>query len=283
MEQKLYTAPAAIDPEVTITAPRFDLEATQLARPVVPFASSEIGRQAFNPLRAASKFRSHRSWPLSLIIISALVGGVAGGLGLGLYQRRRVEVAPVITPQQPVASVASVPQPSPTTTSTDVDQSLKASVSVEAAEKPLNTTNKSEVPNTTIDPRTMRNMPKSGAVGNAPSNVSAGRRSTTGGASSITDPSTIQRPRRSQPQVEREKPEPLRTEAEPGARSKSSVPDASRADDEPEQRRTRPDRVGEVIESQQRRSDVIESRPQRREQPRRTGTITDIFEGPPPQ
>ncbi|MBA3442311.1 MAG: hypothetical protein H0T92_20845 [Pyrinomonadaceae bacterium] len=287
MVQKLYIAPAATDPEVTITTPRFDMEAAQLARPVVPFASSANGTRSFNPLRAASKFRNNRLWPLSLVVIAALVGGVAGGLGLSLYQRRPAGAAPTITPPQPVSTVTSAPQPSPT--STDTDQSLTSSMQVEVAEKPVNTTRKLEAPDTmTIDLRSIRNGAKSDAAGKTPPTISTTPRSATVMPSTTTDPSTIQRPRRSQPQVEREKQEPLRAETEPGIRlpeirSKPRAAETSRADDGPELRRTRTDRVGDVIESQQRRSDVIESRPQRREQPRRTGTITDIFEGPPPQ
>lgn len=286
MKQKLYTAPAATDPEITIATPRFDVEAAQLARPVVPFASSANGTRSFNPLRAASKFRNNRLWPLSLVVIAALVGGVAGGLGLSLYQRRPAGAAPTITPP-PVSAVASTPQPSPA--STDDDQSLTSSMQVEVAEKPVNTTRKLEAPDTTtIDLRSMRNVPKSDAAGKTPPTTSTAPRSAIVTPSATTDPSTIQRPRRSQPQVEREKQEPQRAEAEPGIRSpeirsKPRAVETSRADDGPELRRTRTDRVGDLIESQQRRSDVIESRPPRREQPRRTGTITDIFEGPPPQ
>ena len=111
------------DEEETLVAPRFDDEETIVARRVVPLG--EVGQaepvatptatvaSAYPPERPSAR----RSWPLALVIASALAGAVLGGTGLYFYQSRASSHAnnqPAA--QQPVAplSAASQPTPSPT-------------------------------------------------------------------------------------------------------------------------------------------------------------------------
>jgi hypothetical protein len=114
------------DEEETLVAPRFDDEETIVARRVVPL--EEVGQaepfatptatlaHEYQPEQPATR----RSWPLALVLVSALAGAVLGGTGLYLYQHRASSHAnnkPAA--QQPVApsnapAAASQPTPSPT-------------------------------------------------------------------------------------------------------------------------------------------------------------------------
>jgi hypothetical protein len=114
------------DEEETLVAPRFDDEETIVARRVVPLG--EVGQaepvatptatvaSAYPPERPAAR----RTWPLALVLVSALAGAVLGGTGLYFYQHRASSHAnnkPAT--QQPVAptnapAAASQPTPSPT-------------------------------------------------------------------------------------------------------------------------------------------------------------------------
>jgi hypothetical protein len=114
------------DEEETLVAPRFDDEETIVARRVVPL--EEVGQaepvatptatvaSAYPPERPSTR----RSWPLALVLVSALAGAVLGGTGLYFYQHRASSHAnnqPAA--QQPVAptnaaAAASQPTPAPT-------------------------------------------------------------------------------------------------------------------------------------------------------------------------
>ncbi|HEX6623840.1 MAG TPA: hypothetical protein VF064_09015, partial [Pyrinomonadaceae bacterium] len=70
-----------IDRDRTLVAPRFDEKSVQRARPAVPIARDAAGR----------------FWSSSMLvacIVAGLIGGVAGGLGLALYQKRNAVGSP---------------------------------------------------------------------------------------------------------------------------------------------------------------------------------------------
>src|SRR5215204_4764912 len=100
------------DDEATLVAPRFDDEETLVARPVVPFDADAPAvptpeRPAARPARR-SPYAPRRSWPLALVLVSVLVGGVLGGAGLYLYQRQSQDpAASQIAAEQPTAPAAA--------------------------------------------------------------------------------------------------------------------------------------------------------------------------------
>jgi hypothetical protein len=113
------------DEEETLVAPRFDDEETVVARRVVPLG--EVGQAepvATPTATVASAYpterpSARRSWPLALVIVSALAGAVLGGTGLYFYQSRASSHANNQPATQPVAptnapAAASQPTPAPT-------------------------------------------------------------------------------------------------------------------------------------------------------------------------
>jgi hypothetical protein len=95
------------EPEETLVTPRFDEVETVQAQPVVPLAEVPPDASA----RAATGAR-RPSWPLALILISALVGSVVGGAGLYVYQRRATNDTPSNAEPAPTPALAEAPQPS---------------------------------------------------------------------------------------------------------------------------------------------------------------------------
>ena len=93
--------------ETTVVAPRFDDEETLVARPVVPLDAEApaVPAPVIPAARPAQDYRSRfaprRSWPLALMLVSVLVGGVLGGAGLYLYQRQ--SQTPATAAEQPAA------------------------------------------------------------------------------------------------------------------------------------------------------------------------------------
>ncbi|HEX8457607.1 MAG TPA: hypothetical protein VF656_09935 [Pyrinomonadaceae bacterium] len=68
------------EPDATLLAtPRFDEIEAQVARPVVPLQARPAGRIG------------RRQWPIALVLISALAGGVVSILAFRLYQQRQQE------------------------------------------------------------------------------------------------------------------------------------------------------------------------------------------------
>jgi hypothetical protein len=111
------------DPDATLVAPRFDDEETVLARPVVPLgtapADAPDARAAEAPTPAGYHVRQpyapRRQWPLALILVSALAGGVLGGVGLYLFQTRQRDRA--AQPAEASAQTSAAAE----TTQTDAD------------------------------------------------------------------------------------------------------------------------------------------------------------------
>lgn len=90
MKEPLPSVPTG-EPEETLVTPRFDEVETVQAQPVVPFAEVPPGA------RGVAR-RSRASWPLALVLVSALVGVVVGGAGLYFYQNRSTENASADAP-----------------------------------------------------------------------------------------------------------------------------------------------------------------------------------------
>ena len=65
------------EPDATLATPRFDEVEAQVARPVVPLTGRPAGRGG------------RRQWPIALVLISALAGGVVSLLAFRLYQQRQ--------------------------------------------------------------------------------------------------------------------------------------------------------------------------------------------------
>ena len=88
----------------TLVAPRFDNAEAVTARPVVPLDAvpdeEQGGTADFTPPPGPERQGARRpSWPLALVLLSALVGVVLGGTGLYLYQRSRTPATPAATAQ----------------------------------------------------------------------------------------------------------------------------------------------------------------------------------------
>jgi len=104
------------DSDETLVTPRFDRDEAETARPVVPLAvvsgeaetydapAYDAAGAAVVPPRAARR----ASWPLALVLVSALAGGVLGGAGLYLFQKSRQQSAAPAQTEQP-AGVSDAP------------------------------------------------------------------------------------------------------------------------------------------------------------------------------
>lgn len=96
-------------PDATLVTPRFDEEETVLAQPVVPLDAEAVPPAAGATAAAAYAPRARalrRQWPLTLALVSALVGSVIGGLGLYLFQQRERSAA-----EAPAESAQPAPAP----------------------------------------------------------------------------------------------------------------------------------------------------------------------------
>ena len=69
------------DTDGTLVTPRFDAVEAQVARPVVPLAGGSSSNQPVKSRR--------RQWPIALVLVSALAGGVVSLFAVRLYQQQR--------------------------------------------------------------------------------------------------------------------------------------------------------------------------------------------------
>jgi hypothetical protein len=116
MKEVPHTLPTG-EPEETLVTPRFDEVETVHAQPVVPLAEVPPGTDG------GRRFGTRRaSWPLALVLVSALVGVVVGGAGLYFYQHRSAETA-AGDPQSAPAPAASE-APAVEETAAEVSSSL---------------------------------------------------------------------------------------------------------------------------------------------------------------
>jgi hypothetical protein len=124
-EDNLHNSTVETDPDETLVAPpRFDDVATETARPVVPLtpdaARVAASESSFKPYYILTR----RSWLIALVVASAFIGSVLGGVGLRLYQQHRRAVAQTVKPEHSSAQESEAALTSPTTT--DADQTASA-------------------------------------------------------------------------------------------------------------------------------------------------------------
>ena len=96
--KKNFSSDEDRDGDETLVTPRFDSGEAETAQPVVPLAVVSGEAETYDvhaagggpmPPRAARR----ASWPLALVLVSALVGSVLGGAGLYLFQKSRQQRA----------------------------------------------------------------------------------------------------------------------------------------------------------------------------------------------
>ncbi|HEV7905607.1 MAG TPA: hypothetical protein VGO96_17330 [Pyrinomonadaceae bacterium] len=116
--QKIFEPTPIQGEETLVTAadgslqtPRFDEVEAQVARPVVPLSSSAVRQGGVG---------RRRQWPIALVLISALAGGVVSLLAFRLYQQRQQTESKVATTTQSDgtektadANAAGNPEPTP--------------------------------------------------------------------------------------------------------------------------------------------------------------------------
>ena len=123
MERKKNFSPDE-DRDETLITPRFDRGEAETAQPVVPLAVVSGEADTYDPPAAhrAPRVIPLRSWPLALVLVSALAGGVLGGAGLYVFQKSRqdgaaaapVEQTNAAAEQASAPAVETTPEPSPT-------------------------------------------------------------------------------------------------------------------------------------------------------------------------
>lgn len=227
------------EPDRTLLTPRFDEVEAQVARPVVPLA----GR----PARSG-----RRQWPIALVLISALAGGVVSLLAFRLYQQRQQTqaVATEVNGQTPAAEATQTPE--------------AAGAAVAATNEQAQS--ESPVVFEEFDPA------KEGGI----SDATASRPKATVEAAAASPA------RRDEARDEtREEAKPAPRAAEPKPRLVETIPAPRQVEARHEDAR-RDDRAEDEDFSDRRRERRRQRREQRREQRRNIDRIKDIFEGAPP-
>lgn len=240
----------------SLSTPRFDEVETQVARPVVPLTDNFGKRGGFGGgLR-------RRQWPIALVLISALAGGVVSLLAFRLYQQR--QQSEVVATQQSGAE-------------TQETGAAQASDQTPLAQTAATQTQEEQQPQQTESPVVFEEFDP------AKENVA------TVGSSSSGDAKTA----RKATEADAGKPAPAsreerREDAKPAPRAAEPRPRLVETITSPRQVEAR----GENVSRDERRDDDDafeerrERRRERRERRRNRGRnidrIKDIFEGPPP-
>lgn len=229
------------EPDATLATPRFDEVEAQVARPVVPLAS--------RPART-----NRRQWPIALVLISALAGGVVSLLAFRLYQQRQTQaVAAEVAPQTSATDATQSPAPTPEGAASTMEQAQSdAPVVFEE-----------------FDPA------KEGGISDAaPSRPKA------------TAEAAIAPARKDEARGETKeeaKPAPAARAAEPKPRLVEVIPAPRQVEARHEDaRRSNDDRAQDDDYVERRRERRRQRREQRREPRRNIDRIKDIFEGAPP-
>jgi hypothetical protein len=232
--------------DATLATPRFDEVEAQVARPVVPLA----GR----PARSG-----RRQWPIALVLISALAGGVVSLLAFRLYQQRQQQ-------QQQSQTVAT--EVNGVTPAADAAQEAPEATIAGAAMTEQQAQTEAPVVFEEFDP-----AKEGGGISDAapsrPKPVEAG---------AAVAPAT----RRDDAKiVAREESKPAPRAAEPKPRIVETLPAPRQVEARHEDVR-RDNRAEDEDFGDRRRERRIQRREQRREQRRNIDRIKDIFEGAPP-
>jgi hypothetical protein len=231
------------EPDGTLSTPRFDEVEAQVARPVVPLA----GR----PARSGGR----RQWPIALVLISALAGGVVSLLAFRLYQQRQqTQAVATEVDGRAVAADATQQSSEPATAQQEGEQQAQSDAPVVFEE---------------FDP-----AKEGGGISDAaPSRPKA----TVESAAATTSPA-----RRDEARDEvREEPKPAPRAAEPKPRLVETLPAPRQVEARHDDAR-RADRAEDEDFGDRRRERRRQRREQRREQRRNIDRIKDIFEGAPP-
>jgi hypothetical protein len=234
----------------SLTTPRFDEVEAQVARPVVPLAGNFAGRGGAGVRR--------RQWPIALVLISALAGGVVSLLAFRLYQQR----------QQQQSQVAAT-QAGTETTEANASQTAEPTPLAQTAA--TGTQSDAPVVFEEFDPA------KEG-VATAGGDAKPERKATDAEAKTPTTAAVKEE--------RKEEAKPAPRAAEPRARLVETIP-APRQVEARGENVSRDERRGDDDEYfEERRERRRERREQRREGRRGRGRnidrIKDIFEGPPP-
>ncbi|MCA1566527.1 MAG: hypothetical protein LC803_12965 [Acidobacteria bacterium] len=232
------------EPDATLATPRFGEVEAQVARPVVPLA----GR----PVRGGTGGR--RQWPIALVLISALAGGVVSLLAFRLYQQRQqaqAVVTEVGEQKTPAADAAQSPEPAGAVVASAEEQAQSGAPVVFEEFDPAK---------------------EGGAISDAaPSRPKA-----------TTDAVAAAPARKEEAREEpKEAPKPAPRAAEPKPRLVETLPAPRQVEARHDDAR-RDDRGDDEDFYDRRRERRQQRREQRREQRRNIDRIKDIFEGAPP-
>ncbi|HEY0082961.1 MAG TPA: hypothetical protein VGB61_09245 [Pyrinomonadaceae bacterium] len=234
------------EPDATLVTPRFDEVEAQVARPVVPLAG-----------RPARSGGGGRQWPIALVLISALAGGVVSLLAFRLYQQRQGQEAAAV-------------QVEGQTQGADAAQSPEAAQTAEGAGAAA--TEQQAQSNAPVVFEEFDPAKEGGAISDAaPSRPKA------------TVEAAVETPaRREEPRSEpREEAKPAPRAAEPKPRLVETIPAPRQVEARHEDAR-RNDRAEDEDFAERRRERRRQRREQRREPQRNIDRIKDIFEGAPP-
>lgn len=232
------------EPDGTLQTPRFDEVEAQVARPVVPLSgrTARVGR---------------RQWPIALVLISALAGGVVSLLAFRLYQQRQTQaVATEVNTQTPAADASQSPEPAGAAVATTEEQAQSESPVVFEEFDPAK-------------------------EGGAISDAAPSRTTTTAAAGVAVSPARKEEAKNDTKET-KEEAKPAARAPEPKPRLVETLPAPRQVEARHEDVRRDDYRAEDEDFSERRRERRRQRREQRREQRRNIDRIKDIFEGAPP-
>lgn len=245
-ETQKFLEPTPVDRDATLVTPRFDEVEAQVARPVVPLAN--------NPLRRGAAVVRRRQWPIALVLISALAGGVVSLLAFRLYQQRQ---------QQSQVAATQADNQTPET---------DAATGTEQTEQQQQAQSESPVVFEEFDPA------KEGVATTGGDDAARARRAAEADAKPSTAAGKEERKEEAKPSA------PRAADARPRLVETVPAPRQVEARGENVSRDERADDGDDFFEERrERRRQRREQRREQRRAPRRNiDRIKDIFEGPPP-
>jgi len=248
-ETQKFLDPTPLDRDATLVTPRFDEVEAQVARPVVPLTN--------NPLRRGGAVVRSRQWPIALVLISALAGGVVSLLAFQMYQQRQQ--------QSHVAATQADNQTTETDAATPTEQAPLAQTEQQQAQSD------SPVVFEEFDPA--KEGVATGGDGDA---ATRARKAVEANAKPAAAASKEERKDNAKPATPRAaEPRPRIAETTPPRQVEARGENVSRDE--------RADDDDFFEERRERRRQRREQRREERRGPRRNiDRIKDIFEGPPP-